>query len=209
MNDIAKMREEFEQKIKYAQIENKINEGLEPDGIRISVIGASCTSKDRLHISVRCVNSYTKGLDIRQMGCVLCKLPVTESYRSYTGVKGGYVLLPYEMQTHRGGNEFHTSLNVRWISNEFEVWATMSIDEKDEEIMQFFKETTRELTDTEVQLYCNGRTRWNYNRRNFHRFLTFNCGSVVKFQGGYHKQISEGILNSIAETLKYRYEFSE
>ena len=209
MNDIAKMREEFEQKIKYAQIENEMNERLEPHGIKISVIGVSNTNKGKLHISVRCVDSYTKGLDVRQIGCALCELPMTESYRSYTGSKNGHVLLPYEMQTHRGANEFQTSLDVRWISNEFDVWATMSIDEKDAEVMQFFKETTRELTDTEVQLYCNGRTRWNYNRRNFHRFLTFNCGQVVRFQGGYHKQVAEGILNSIAEMLKYRHEFSE
>ena len=201
MNDITKMRAEFEEKIRLAELENKYNERLAPHGIEIRIIGASCTQKGKLQASVRKAgDDWIKPLDEHDVQTALELLPMTEKSREYVG-DHKYDMLSYSMDTHRSPNECRTVLTIGYIHEDLDLSMDLPINEKNPELMQYFRMTARELDETEVRLYIGQKTSGNWNTRKNFQFLTFNFGSVVRFQGGRHKQISEGILTCIASSL--------
>ena len=201
MNDITKMRAEFEEKIRLAELENKYNERLAPHGIEIRIIGASFTQKGKLQASVRKAgDDWLKPLDEHDVQTALELLPMTEKSREYVG-DNKYDMLSYSMDTHRSPNEWRTVLTIGYIHEDLDLSMDLPINEKNPELMQYFRMTARELDETEVRLYIGQKTAGNWNTRKNFQFLTFNSGSVVRFQGGRHKQISEGILTCIASSL--------
>lgn len=202
MNDIAKMRAEFEEKIRLAELENKYNERLVPYGIEIHIIGNSCTQKGKLQTSVKKAgDAWTKPLDEHDVQNALELLPMTEKSRAYVG-DHKYDELSYEMSTHRSPNEWRTVLSIGYIHEDLDLSIELPINEKNPELMQYFRKDARELDETEIRLYVGQKTAGNWMMRHNFQFLTFNSGRVVRFQGGRHMQVSEGHVCCIASSIE-------
>lgn len=200
MNDIEKMKAEHEQKIKWAEMENELSKKL-PEGVRISIIGNSLTQKGKLQTSVRS-EDYSRGLTEQQVGELMLAFPVTEKSRIYVG-KGQYSEKDYGMQTHKYIHTANTDLSISWISGELDISLELKVELCSDEIKQFFT-----LTSRNVNCEWHGtKTRWNKHFRDNFPFYTFAYGHTVRFQGGYHKQVSDFALSDIVEKFKYLAEY--
>lgn len=200
MNDIEKMKTEYEQKIKWAEMENELSKKL-PEGTRISIIGKSLTQKGKLQTSIRGEN-WSRGLTEQQVGELMLAFPVTEKSRTYVGLDQ-YSEKEYEMQTHRYLHCPHTDLNISWVSGELTISLELKVELCSNEIKQFFTETYRDVNHE----WTGPKTRFNKQVRDRFHFYTFAYGHIVRFQGGYHKQVSDPALSDIVEKFKYLAEY--
>jgi len=202
MNDIAKMRAEFEEKIRLAELENKYNEPLQQFGIQIVIIdGNSLTQKGKIHVVVHRADDRLKALTERDAQNALNHLPMTENCRVYTGSKNGYAMLPYRMQTSRAPKQFATILTIEYIHNDLDLTVEFPIDERNPELMQYFLRDQYEIDDSTIGLYYGAVSPAAKGRLKYQPVLSWNCGSVTRFQGGYRQQNSEGHLLCVAESI--------
>ena len=176
MNDLEKMKAEYEQKIKWAEMENELSKKL-PEGTRISIIGKSLTQKGKLQTSIRSEN-WSRGLTEQQVGELILAFPVTEKSRTYVG-KDQYSEKEYIMQTHRYAHAYYTELSISWISGELDISVVVRLDNCSDEIKQFFIYDRRRLDYDELKYGDEPET--------YLHFYTFAYGHTVKFQGGYHR----------------------
>lgn len=201
MNDIEKMKKEYEQKIKYAELENELNAKLEGMGIEFHIVGNSLTQKGKIHAFLTASHPYTLDkLNVLDMQNALNFFENTEDLRVYVG-GDKYEALPYRMATSRTPSSPSTTLTIEWISGDYDIDAEMLLTNCGV-LMQYFTTTARELSTTEVNLWLGGANRWNYETRKNFRYYTFNSGSKTRFQGGTDLQTSRGHIECIAETIK-------
>lgn len=193
------MRSELEEKIRIAELENQYNETLEESGISISIFSRDKEGRYLASFHKAGEGRFTKSLDEHDAQNALRLLPMTEDKRVHVG-HNEYEMLPYEMETSRTPGH-PTVLKIEWIHNDLELWFELPINERDIELMQYFTKATRELDETEIRLYIGQKTKYNKNTRENFQFWSFCCGRIVRFQGGYHKQISRGHLECIAESI--------
>ena len=200
---IEEMKAKQARELELAELANKYLAIAKENGIECDVIcyGKSYLAKGKWHIGFHHTESVCKKIDAKALGLLLAVFAPTEKIKEEE--------LEYRMDVHRGYHDRATILNVAWIHEDCEFTTEIEIDESNLDLMNFFKETTRELTDIEVSTYLGAKTRWNYNTRNFFCFLTWNCGSVVHFQGGHHRQTCHSVIHQLAEVLKYNATFSE
>ena len=190
MKDIAKMREEMERKIRLAEMSNEVEEKV---GIDCTVMGESGTQKGKTWISFG-------DLDKEQAAKVLKMFPWTE--RSKTRSRNGEdIEISYVLETHRWPKEWNTKLDVEWISGEWAITFKMPILEGDDVLMQYFKRDWYELDNSSVGLWYGAVSPRDHAALKRQSMLSFNCGSVVRFQGGYHKQVSEGHAECIVSEI--------
>lgn len=203
-NNIEKMRQEFENKIKFAEMENEQNERVNWDFGTLRIVGESITQPGKIHAYIR-RNDWKEGLTATEAARVLNDFPQTERSRVYIG-GNKYDSLSYIMETEKTPGRADL-LKISYISGEYDLSFDVVINPSDADLMQFFTVTRRELSDTEINLYLGGkRTKWNYNTRHYFPYYTFNLGQVVKFQGGRDRQINEGAAITIASNLWCRTE---
>ena len=200
MNDIEKMKAEYEQKLKWAEMENELSKKL-PEGTQISIIGKSLTQKGKLHTSIRS-EDWSHGLTEQQVGELMLAFPVTEKSRIYVG-QDQYSEKDYEMETHRYIHLPTTDLSISWISGELDISLELKVELCSDEIKQFFTRTSRNVNHE----WRGTRTRWNKHLRDNFPFYTFAYGHTVRFYGGYHKQVSDSALSDIVEKFKYLAEY--
>lgn len=199
-NDLEKMRQELEKKLMYAQMENELNARAGFDWGAVKIIGESCTQSGKLQTTIWRDGYGHDGLTAAQVCEVLNTFPQTERSRVYIGL-GKYDKLSYIFETERTPGHA-TILHLSYISDNLDLSLNMAIDPNDEDTTQFFRLTARELSDTEINLYLDGRrTKYNYNTRHNFQYYTFNLGKVVKFQGGRDRQVSEAAATTIAANL--------
>lgn len=199
MKDIEKIKKDFEEKLLFAEIENKYSERLAIGTfVELSIVCQSFTQKGKIHGYFRNVST------IQNVGMILSLFPVTEKSRVYIGSEK-YEQLDYNITVHRYPIESGTECSIAWIHDELDLTIKFFIDENDEDLMQYFKRTERQLEESEYSSFGIQKIQW---RKRPFPFLTFNSGSVVKFAGGYHRQKSEGHAACLIETIKYKYEFN-
>lgn len=201
MKDIEQMRAKFEHEVKLAEIENSYNEQLEPLGYQIRIIGNSFTQKGKLDTTVWCISD--KGFTMKNVGVILRMFPQTEYIRIHVG-DCNYENIPYILETHRKPTDRGTYLSIEWIHQHLDMGLSIMIDESDEDAMQFFCTDHRRLTESELSSFGIQKTRWNKSYRDAFSYLVFNCGKIVRFQGGYCKQVSKEHALSLVEFLKSR-----
>ena len=182
MKDIEKMRQEFERKIKCAEMSNKIEAEV---GIECSVMeNGSCTQKGKEWLSF---SKVTK----EQAGKILKMFPWTE--RSKTrGHNGKDIEISYVLSTSRSPKDMFTTLDISWIHNEWAISMNLPIDPTDHILMQYFKRDSYEIDDSTIGLYFGAVSEREKGYLKNVSLLSFNCGDVVRFYGGHHKQVSEG-----------------
>lgn len=200
MNDIAKMRAEFEEKIRLAELENKYNEQLERHGLAMHVFSKDKDS-DRLLVSIRADRSYDKPFNEHDAQFILRVLPMTEKMRVYIG-HDKYEMLSYVMETERNPKQPRTMLKIKYVHENLEIWLELPINEQNNELMQYFTRTQRELDNDTIGLYYGCVSPREKSHLQMLPFLTWNCGQVVRFQGGCHRQISEGHLSCVAASIE-------
>ena len=189
MKDIAKMREEMERKIRLAEMSNEVEEKV---GIECTVMGESGTQKGKTWISFG-------NLDNEQAAKVLKMFPWTE--RSKTRSRNGEdIEISYILETHRYPKELNTKLEVQWISGEWAISFKMPILEGGV-LMQYFKRDWYEIDDSTIGLYFGAVSPKDKSGLKRQSMLSFNCGSVVRFHGGYNKQVSEGHAEAIVAEI--------
>lgn len=199
MNDIAKMRKEFEEKIRLAELENKYNEKLEKEGICIRIF--SKDKNGRILASVQKTDDeWRNPFNEHDAQNLLRLLPITDDYLVHVG-HNKKELLPCDMCTYRSPKK-STVLEVKYIHKDLEVWFELPINERNNELMQYFMKTQRELDNNEIGLYYGCLSPRQKSNVQMLPFLTFNCGSVVRFQGGRHKQISAGHISCILQSIE-------
>lgn len=189
MKDIAKMREEMERKIRLAEMSNEVEEKV---GIECTVMGESSTQNGKTWISFG-------NLDKEQAAKVLKMFPWTE--RSKTRSRNGEdIEISYILETHRYPKEWNTMLEVQWISGEWAISFKMPILEGGV-LMQYFKRDWYEIDDSTIGLYFGAVSQNDKSVLKRQSMLSFNCGSVVRFYGGYNKQVSEGHAEAIVAEI--------
>lgn len=201
MNDIAKMQREFDEKIRIAKLENQLNEELEKHGVSLGIFTTD-TKTGRYLCHFHKVNeSWNNKFSEHDAQTILRLLPMTESKEVSVGAGKPKILLPYEVTVRREPKEPRTTLKIHYIHDNLELWVDMPIDERNHELMGYFQKTQRELDDSTIGIHygCVSPREKSYLR--MLPFLTFNCGSVVRFYGGTHLQTSEGHITSIVETI--------
>lgn len=210
MINIEEMKAKQARELELAELANKYCAIAKENGIECDAIcyGKSYLAKGKWHIGFHHTESVCKKIDAKALGLLLDVFAPTEKIKVSAG-RGKEEEFEYRMDVHRGYHDRATILDVAWIHEDCEFSTEIEIDENNLDLMNFFKETTRELTDSEVSTYLRAKTRWNYNTRNFFKFLTWNCGSIVRFQGGHHRQTCHSVIHQLAEVLKYNATFSE
>ena len=181
MKDIAKMRQEMEQKIKLAELSNAIEEQT---GIECNAMGESYCQKGKQRIWF---GEVTK----EQAAKVLKMFPWTE--RSKTGGRNREdIEISYILSTEQRPKECRTKLSVEWIHGEYDMGLDIRIDPSDDVLMGYFKKDQYEIDDSTIGLYFGAVGTSERGELRYRPCLNFNCGSVVRYYGGHFKQVSEG-----------------
>ncbi|MBE6244243.1 MAG: hypothetical protein E7108_01810 [Bacteroidales bacterium] len=190
MNDIAKMRKEFDEKIRYAELENDVETRLGIEGFRI--INQSITQrKGLLH------THFFNKLEKEQIVKVLKEFPPTEKYK----VSGKDIELTYLLKTHRYPTEQNTVLSIAWISGDFDMQVDMNINESDDLLMQYFRPDWYEIDNHDIGLFYGAVSPRQKSMLKRQRFLSFNSGNVLRYVGGYRYQVSEGHATALVSEL--------
>lgn len=201
MNDIAKMKAEFKEKIRLAELENKYNSKLEKEGISLGIFSYD-KENERYLVHFRTVNRpYDDPFNGHDAQTIMRTFPRTADIEVSVGA-GKKERLPYDICTSRNPKEPRTMLKIRYIHENLEVWIDLPIDERNPELMQYFMRTQRELDSSTIGLYYGAVTPRERANLQMLPFLTFNCGHVVRFYGGTHRQISVGHLECIASSVE-------
>lgn len=183
MEDIAKMREEMERKIRLAEIGNEFETKV---GIKCSCLGEPATQKGKTWINF---GDVTK----EQASKILKMFPWTEkAKRTKSAIDNSVLEMSYLLETHRYPKEPLTKLSIEWIHDEYSITLGIRIMPDDEVLMGYFKRDRYELSSDSIGLYygaVSSRDRENLSRQ---PVLSFNCGSQIRYQGGYFLQTSEG-----------------
>lgn len=188
MKDLAKMREEFEMKIKYAEMENEVEQKLGFDGF--CVIGNSLTQGGKMHTYFR------DKLDLDKARMVLKEFQPTEKVK----VSGRDIELTYLLKTHRYPNEPKTVLTIEWISGEFDLSISMWIDDK-EILLPYFRVDWYEIDNHDIGLFYGAVSPRQKSALKVQRFLSFNSGNVIRYQGGYRYQVNDGVATALIAEL--------
>lgn len=207
MINIEELKQKQAHELANAQMSNELEKKLDNEELYVLILdnfkSSSSFHKQRISISR---NPYLKPLTAKQAGEVLTKFLQEHKIEVYTGNKGEEKILPYRLEVRKSTIDNVDKVDINYNAGDIEVFFSMEIDQNDAEVMQFFKRTTRKLESYE---YDSARTRWTDDICDNYPILSWNCGSVINFQGGYRRQVSEGIILSFVEMLKYKYQFAQ
>lgn len=150
VNDIEKMKAEFAAKLDLAEKENAINKGIEGYILHLSSYGKRRPNGCFFSICMRVPYEPLVGFrepTITQVAEVLNKFPQTKDT-----IYDKEFNLPYVIHSSRGYGDRYGQLSIDWISDNYEVRATMEITEP---LMEFFITKLRHVTDSECSTYTS------------------------------------------------------
>ena len=184
---------------------NFLEEKLGNDELNVSILDnfKSSFHTQRLRITR---NPNFKPVTAEQAGEILTKFPIEHPFKVFTGQKNSELELPCKLEVRKNTIDNYDKVSIAYNSDDIEIGFDMEIDTNDDEVMQFFARSTRKLERSE---YPSPRTRWTADRFDNYPILSWNCGKITNFQGGYRLQYAEGIIGSFIEMLKYKYQFAQ
>ena len=178
MKDIAKMREKMEREIRLAEMSNEIEKKV---GVNCSVMGESGTQKGKTWLLF---GEVTK----EQAAKILKMFPWTERAK----VSGKDIELSYILGTHRYPRDPYTLLEIQWIHEEWAITLKLPIKHDDEALRGYFRQDGYPLDDSTIGLYYGAVSPRDKAELKRCPVLSFNCGSQIRYYGGYFTQTSEG-----------------
>ena len=209
MNDLAKLREKFENEYKLAELENKFETAhpeMAESGLEIRILESTKQGEKYLH-SYFSKQSSMK-ITEKDAAMLLSFFPADSKFPVYQGSKQKYQDEYYDMKLERCPRDMHTILEIRWMHEDVEMSVKFPIT-KESILLDWFKETTRQLDESEISAYGIQKTRYTYNQRNFFEVLDWASGQSIHYVGGHYQQTYHSVKNAIVEQLKYAYEFSD
>lgn len=209
MNDLAKLREEFEKKYKLAELENKFETAhpeMAESGLEIRILESTKQGEKYLH-SYFSKQSSMK-ITEKDAAMLLSIFPADSKFPVYQGSKQKYQDEYYDMTLERNPRDTHTILEIRWMHEDVEMSVKFPIAEGSI-LLDWFKETTRQLDESEISAYGIQKNRYTYDMRNFFKVLDWANGQSIHYVGGKYQQTYHSVKNQIVEDLKYSYQFSE
>lgn len=207
MKDLQKMREDFEKEYKIAELENNIelqHPELQESGIEVNIFSSS---DNRMLASFRKENSR-EHLSDKEIGMLLSLFPADQDIQ--IGNREEKLSDTHCMETyaHPSNYDAHTYLRIKWICQNVEYWADMRIT-KNCEIADWFKESSRPLTEIEISTYGIQKNRYTKDFREYFPIIQWANGNVIAYSGGTYVQTTHAVIYGIVEQLKYLYDFSE
>ena len=190
VNDIAKIKAEFEERLALAIKENELNEGI--DGYQLTL--------DK-HNRVGWGVVYKSGVGfvtptLAQVADILTRFPMTKNTLYDKTCE-----LPYVIHSRNSYGNRTPEMSIKWLSGEYELYISLPID--DELCKEFFKISTRETTDCEnstyasIQHYDERGNRCRYNVRVFNFLKSQKC-----YYGGVNLLIDIDEINRIINYIK-------
>ena len=183
MEDIAKMREEMERKIRQAELGNEFESKV---GIKCRCLGEPATQKGKTWISF---GDVTK----EQASKILKMFPWTEKAKKTKSASDNSVLeLSYLLWTKRYPKEPFTKLEIEWIHNEYLISLEIDIRPDDDVLMGYFRKDHYTIDDSTIGLYYGAVSPKDKEDLREQPVLSFNSGSQIRYYGGSFFQMSEG-----------------
>ncbi len=142
-HDIEKMKKEFEEKIRKAELENELND---MSGLDLSIMGKGTYNKQKLRIWIR--NEQSSFLELNLVKDIFKKFPITDNIVDSDAKFEGMALLYLR---HSYGDRNFGTLCVHYISGDYEI-------NFDVDIFPISKEFTcryRDTTDCENSTYTS------------------------------------------------------
>lgn len=199
--DLDKIKAEYEHKIQEAIVVNGILDKIGDDSFRVHYFKArSNKRKDMISFNAEKV---LEELPIEKVGLILTKLPSTEKIEVYVG-NYKHEMMDYRLLTRRGYRDAHATLDISYISGDYEISISLPI-EPNKELNGFFADTTRKVEQSEITTYyiVNRPDRKAEDVRV--PMNVFANGEYVRFVGGYVTNKSEWAANNIVEAIKEAY----
>ena len=198
MTDIAKIKAEYELKIKEAELGNTLETELDVKGVRV---WARIDSDGKRDTVVYIVSTEVRGkLTASQVGEILSKFPPDEEYQG--GVYGSalYPTMPARIHIY---NSFQGSeMVIEYLRNKMRIRISdIPMIHNIPDIDQYFKTYYRPVTDIELDTY--GR-----RAEEIGRLLAYNFRSpnVIHYYGGYNDLICAQETQDIIDAFKKHYE---
>lgn len=194
MNDIEKMKQDFEQKLKYALMENELEGMLNFEDVEIRILGIIYSVKDKLHVRVYHKNGFgsiSNQLASRVLKTFLPTEKIKVSCEEETALNYSIIA----ESNYKGDN----TLNISYISGDYNFRFSMPID-GNEILEQFFIRQQRPITSSEAKTYLGGATKRKINITRVVEHM-FNKGSVHKYSDCV-VSTDENVVNEIIETIK-------
>ena len=209
MKDIEKLREEKLREIELAEMANKI----ETEHPEIAESGLSVRLWDfKFHGEVTtnvCFDTeYPHKFCEKDAAMLLSIFPANEKFPVYHGSERQYEDEYYDMRLQRTPAQTLTMLEIHWQHDGLRFRVEFPIT-NDSELRTWFKESYRKLEESEISAYGIQKNRYTVNMRNYFSQLDWAQGRVIHYTGSYWQQTDHAVMNSIAEHLKYQYQFSE
>lgn len=192
MEDIAKMREEMERKIRLAEIGNEFEAKV---GIKCSCLGEPATQKGKTWINF---GDVTK----EQASKILKMFPWTEKAKKVKSASDNSVLeMSYLLWTKRYPKEPFTKLEIEWIYEQYLISLTIELRPDDDVLMGYFRKDKYSLGDDSIGLYFGAVSPREKAYLKEQSVLSFNCGSQIRYYGGSFFQMSEGHAECIVSEI--------
>lgn len=190
VNDIEKMKAEFEEKLALAIKENELNKDI--DGYALSLDKYNCVHwKVEYRSGVGFVNPT-----LPQVADILKRFPMTKHTLYDKSIE-----LPYVIHSRNSYGDRTPEMSIKWLSGEYELYISLPID--DELCKEFFRISTRETTNCEnstfasIQHYDERGRRCRYNVWVFY-FLK----SQKRYYGGVNLLTDIDEINRIINYIK-------
>ena len=199
MNDLAKMKEQFEKSFQRATMENELEERF---GIRFSVL--ENILDDGLRIIARGAGEYgltTDYITPHDAARLLCSLPADrlQPLDATASEPNGHTMGLYQVRATRGYRDNFTLLEIRWWHNGDSYECGLKID-GDEMLEPFFYNSHRKLSSIERDVYKPLR-RGHIVRDLDLPIKEFMCAHI-SFSGGHQSATEIEAIDEIINTIK-------
>jgi hypothetical protein len=205
--DIEQIKEEYEDKIKCAEISNSLAPMLTEEGIDLSVYAFNASEGKEINMVFRAEGSYSKSLTEKQVGFILSTFPQTDKIKVYYGLNDREEERNYALAGRKSWRESNTTLEIRYMSEGRRINIDFTLDSASEDILQFFNKNAHRNALQEVDALGKLSNSQRYHYENL-PYISFGIGHLVRFQGGYEKQKDESAINLIVDKFKYLHEFA-
>ncbi len=208
MVDIKKMREQQERELNIALMTNKLiteHPEIAERGLKLSLFDSEWNGEHTTRGTV--YENYPHKICEQDAGMLLSLFPADEKFPVYQG-DNKYSDEYYLMDLHRNPAQSDTHLHIEWKSNGIKFYIRFPIL-PNSELMSWFRIRERKLDECEISSYGIQKNRYTYNMRNNFQQLDWASGRSIHFVGATWQQTEHAVMNSIAECLKYNYQFKE
>jgi hypothetical protein len=184
MNNIEKMRREFEEKIQLAMLENQIETRLANEFGDREICVALVKCKDTLLLCGR-NTSIWKNPTLKGVGTLMKAFPVSDKI----DLTDNADYVDYKFDVSKASRMIATELQIKWKCKEGEVHVKLNVEDCPKDFLNYFRETSRDVLN-------------DYGQRITIRYKTFAAVDNLKYAGGHEVLRSVATSNAMANYIK-------